>query len=439
MLETVKNKNPIKFFCLTSLSAAGAAHFLLQGNYIMAATSAGLPLLAIFSMEFASRPFLCIIGIAVSYMLNLNITKWGLTTNIFFVAICFFSVLAGREDFRFQAGKKFLFFLCLFIGYALFSYFLTHKQINYYDINLYINNIVILLLFFLLDTEYKIELLYKSVVICALILFASGIYQLIQFGGMPYGYMTGYYSNHVVYALHMAWGVPLSFYLYRKYKNIFYLIACVLLMAGLLLAFSRGVLLAFVMSIITYISIKYIYKSPHKKTFYLLYFLVGIMIAAAVYGHLIKKGHYGSDINEVTSGRSVLYRAAWKSFLDHPVTGVGWENYKSRWMYYVNIPRPEYGSAITDKRLNTHSSYLKILSELGIIGIALYLIFNFYLLKDTWSILLSKPGFPLLIILLIYFFHGIVDNNSYGNERMFYFAAGILFSLKTLKRETFLG
>ena len=48
--------------------------------------------------------------------------------------------------------------------------------------------------------------------------------------------------------------------------------------------------------------------------------------------------------------------------------------------------------------------------------------------------MVTTIGLPLFFVLLIYYFHGFVDNNSYGNERMFYIAAGILFSIKNMNK-----
>lgn len=416
--------------CLLSFCTA---IMLSKNNFLMASVLAAAPVLALFTFSIAARPYWCLILISISYMLQIQFEQFGLTTNIFFVAICIFSILSGKESLKFQIEKKFLFFLYAFIAYALFSYFFVHQQISYYDVNLYVNNIIILLLMFLLNTHYKIDLFYKAIVFSGLILLCSGLYQIVHHGGIPGSYMTGYFSNHVVYALHIAWSLPLSFHLYRQNNSKFYLFSFALLCTGLLLAYSRGVIMAVLLAGIAYMCIQFIEKTSHKKTLYGVLVILCFTGATLSYAHIINKGHYGTGLSDFTSNRSVLYQAAWGAIKDKPIIGIGWESYKYKWMEYVYVAAPRYGISFTDINLNTHSSYLKILSELGIIGIILFLSFNFFLLKDGWAILVSKQGFPILMLLLIYYFHGFVDNNSYGNDRMFYFAAGILFSLKALK------
>ena len=61
---------------------------------------------------------------------------------------------------------------------------------------------------------------------------------------------------------------------------------------------------------------------------------------------------------DITSGRSVLYRHAWNLFLQHPILGIGWGNFR----YTV-------AGVVTENALfDVHNVYLQLLCECGIPG-----------------------------------------------------------------------
>ncbi|HXE98641.1 MAG TPA: hypothetical protein VN642_19720, partial [Dongiaceae bacterium] len=107
---------------------------------------------------------------------------------------------------------------------------------------------------------------------------------------------------------------------------------------------------------------------------------------------------------------------------------IGWDTYKKKWSKYVNIDKPVYGTDPNDLELNPHSSYLKIISELGLVGLLLFTFCLLLLLNKTLSYLLRDDFTAYFGILFIIIFHGFFDNNSYGNERIFYIIVGSIFA-----------
>jgi O-antigen ligase len=75
------------------------------------------------------------------------------------------------------------------------------------------------------------------------------------------------------------------------------------------------------------------------------------------------------------SGRSDLWTVAWRVTEDHPVVGVGLDNYKVVAADYVRRPGSlSYVSLIADRPHVVHNTYLGLLAESGVIGIALFLL-----------------------------------------------------------------
>jgi O-antigen ligase len=78
--------------------------------------------------------------------------------------------------------------------------------------------------------------------------------------------------------------------------------------------------------------------------------------------------------SEVTEGRTTIWQVAWRAFEAHPVRGVGAGNFQEAAPHYLLQP----GSlgrtdTIIDQPLATHNTYLQILAEEGIVGLALFL------------------------------------------------------------------
>ncbi len=350
------------------------------------------------------------------------------------VLLCIGAILINRIRIEYVPSKDFTLWFFAFYIYVLVSFYISKGVISYYEVNGFINSLILLALIALLfNSEEKIELFYKTVVFCSVGLVFMGYAQILQ-EGMPRNGMTGFYSNHVVYALHIAWGLPISLYFYFKNKSKFYLLLSLVLLSGVLLAFSRGVLLALACSgfagilFLRWFSIE---KKQRVKYVGLAFLLFAVLGAGTMYFATEISPYFDPhEVRQFTSGRSILYEAAWDIFKESPIFGAGWEEFMDIWPRYADISRPRYGTFMGDKRLDVHSSYLKVLAELGVVGSIIFFMFNFSLWRSTWKASLSFIGTPMLFVLLIYYFHGFVDNNSFGNDRMFYFAAGLLFSIQ---------
>lgn len=435
---------PISVAILLCLWIPLISYFTSSEQYSRAVGLAGLPLVAVGGAFLLKNPHWALACIGLSYTLNTQIVliRYNeqdlLTSNIILVLICFFSFFSKKNDLQVTIDKKYFVSLVIYIFYALISYYVSHGKFNYFEINKYVNNLIIFFLTCLfLDSYYKIAIFLNVIVVGSLVLFAFGIFQLAEQGHIAGSYMTGYFSNHVMYGLHLALGAIFSFFFYRTTRSKVYFFCTVALVSGVLLAYSRGVIFSFIMSIIFCTGAIYAKKSKHKKILNFIMLALFLVGTISIYSYLINKVEYGSSKEKVTKGRSLLYQAGWEAFKAHPYLGIGWDNFKLTWSDYVDISSPSqrWGKVVTEKTLNPHSSYMKILSELGLGGVGLFILFNIFLFRALYPVFLSREGLPLFIVLLLFYLLGITDNNSYGNDRMFYFATGLLFSIKTLKQK----
>lgn len=74
-----------------------------------------------------------------------------------------------------------------------------------------------------------------------------------------------------------------------------------------------------------------------------------------------------------------LWRAGWKMWVDHPLSGVGIGQYNHNlWRYMMNMEGPTRGSA------SSHNTYVQVLSETGIMGFIFFMTMLINAFKHLW-------------------------------------------------------
>ncbi|MFL0363973.1 O-antigen ligase family protein [Pseudobacillus sp. 179-B 2D1 NHS] len=139
-----------------------------------------------------------------------------------------------------------------------------------------------------------------------------------------------------------------------------------LCMLTTVLTFSRGGILSMLLIILLYTAISH--SAARWRT---LGTLGIISIAAGYIAVVVMKvnivGLIGKRIEDFSSdggsGRFELWSRAWNYFLEHPVVGIGADN-------FIEYNKAHYGES-----LYTHNTFLQILSESGLIGFSLYFLF----------------------------------------------------------------
>lgn len=75
-----------------------------------------------------------------------------------------------------------------------------------------------------------------------------------------------------------------------------------------------------------------------------------------------------------SSGRTDIWTVGWRMAKDNPVTGVGSDNFANSTVRYLLEPgRLTRSELIVDKPKQAHNVYLQVLTELGAVGLALFL------------------------------------------------------------------
>ena len=93
-----------------------------------------------------------------------------------------------------------------------------------------------------------------------------------------------------------------------------------------------------------------------------------------------------TDLGGGSSGRSDLWRVGWQVFTSHPLAGVGIGNFEVVESHYTLRPGAisRIGYLVDVPHL-VHNTYLQLLAETGVIGLALYLLVLVFCVRSTWS------------------------------------------------------
>jgi O-antigen ligase len=154
--------------------------------------------------------------------------------------------------------------------------------------------------------------------------------------------------------------------------------AMAVLITGLVASGSRGGLLA---AAATIVAAFVLFK--RRRVHVAAIVAVGAGIAALAFINVPGTWERVTNFDD-DNGRSDLWTVAWRMGDDHPVAGVGVNNYRARSADYVREPGAlENVNLIVDDPHLVHNTYLELFAETGVVGLALFVGFVLACLRAT--------------------------------------------------------
>jgi O-antigen ligase/polysaccharide polymerase Wzy-like membrane protein len=177
----------------------------------------------------------------------------------------------------------------------------------------------------------------------------------------------------------------------RRHLRMYWTVGAALILAGVLVTFSRGAALTIVLVMIAAIWMRWI------RPVYLIASTAAVIITVPIVApHMIKRVESISAATNLLSddptqytemdgairGRATEMMAAFYAFRDHPVIGVGPGQYAP--MYSLHYQ--QVGIKFRDRQITrrAHSLYLEMAAETGIIGLGVFLSIVGILIRDLW-------------------------------------------------------
>ena len=372
-------------FCfITKMQLGGIAFIFIIGSYLLVTHRDATPIipLPLFFMMFIRD--VSVTGNLVFYLMIIP------------VAICLIIHFVRFPLKHFNFGKMFL-PLCVVTG-ALFLGGVLSPYVNAYDKGLLYTLplgpvVFIVYLYFANYIEYPEDFDFKKyvcVILMLLGLVASAEFfyydmhfnylgtKLFEFGELGWGNMNVAGSMILI-------AIPATCYLLTKSKSVFPCVLTVITFYYTLYETGSDGCLG-ISAIFLPFLVFFCYSrstGKNKKIFNFTVFLFAcFVVIALIYLSATDKMFYITDVIEKAtngdSGRSKLYRDAWRVFNDNPVFGVGFGYYNS----YLYSPV----SSDQLRLFNYHSTLFQVLGSMGIFGFCAY----FYYFYARISVLTQK-------------------------------------------------
>lgn len=357
---------------------------------------------------------------------GIAVTDFILAIIIFLYVINLLVSKKGRKNFKqgiidFFTDKLSIFIAALLGIMLLSTIYATDKGLALSESARFITYIF---LYFIIKYEFndkkQINALLKCYIFTSFVLSCIGIVQYFTgfalsetfrraytFGGSVR--ITSTFSNPNGYGAYLILiifpVIMLSIYEKNKNKKSFYVLLSALVIANLVMTFSRNALLGFGLGLLV---LTLIYSI--KWIFALGGFAILISFIPSVTQRI--EGTLDLSQNEL---RIKLWKTALYMIRDHPILGVGNGNFVTRYNEYVSKYKElnYYGY----QNYPNHNTYLKLQSELGILGIASFLgiiITTLFRIKKLYSTTRDKFYIPfytgVMASLIVFLFMNLSDN-----------------------------
>ena len=277
---------------------------------------------------------------------------------------------------KWVASKANILFVIFFIIVLLSSVFAFSPAISWEKIDIILNWVII---YFLIITVLNSE---KRCFIFIL-LFLAVNFKMSQFGARDwvlhgFGYSKwgtsgapGWFKDAGDLGIQMTIFVPLSIALilayqnyWGRYKRLFLYLLPITGIATIVATSSRGAQLGMALALL-WISL----KNVRFKVLLAVILAVSLVYALLPEGMLLEYEMAGEDAT--STNRLALWRFGLDVARDHPVLGVGYNNWKDYCVFKDPVGSGQYPDL--DHCMAAHSTYITGLAEIGMIGLAVYL------------------------------------------------------------------
>ena len=264
--------------------------------------------------------------------------------------------------------------LLSFIGNDIYMAYYIHYVRNF----VFVASIVAYL-YFVLDSNDKLEELFKLIVAITILLAVFIVVEVLQIG---WGRSWLFYSNPNYLGYALLPGLVLVIFSKQNYKQLI----VPLIIFSIFATGSRAAELSVVFIVLLFIffNIKQLNKS---------YLAVSLLIVISTLILFFDKIVTNQDSNGT---RGVLAKISLNVFNEHPINGMGYGQFRKSFSRYVDEDIRKIGNIEIEKALAentenaekmTHNDFLTIVAELGLIGLV-FVIFLFYKLYGELNKLL---------------------------------------------------
>jgi len=235
----------------------------------------------------------------------------------------------------------------------------------------------------LVRTERDLKTVLIAFVVAAVVFGAVAIVQYVTSGGAASGgsWQTGLQGDHNFFAAYQGLALAPALALASRERmphlRLGYYVAVVFIVVSIGISFSRGGLLALMAVVLAtlFMPWRILFRRPAQKLGYVLALVFGAWVIA-VLGSTQYLGRIQTIFNghDRGSGRTDLWSAAWHGYVQHPWLGLGSGGFEAHSLSLLqNTPGVNLSANWVRAGRPVHNSFLEMLTDLGPIGLALFL------------------------------------------------------------------
>ncbi len=293
-----------------------------------------------------------------SYIYVLKVKIYFAKYDIYYVIAIFFLCFRNGDLLHSNYGS----FTKLFICYLMFIVIRSMENIEGVIIKTCLSMTIIHILlgfYFWLKPNMFLENIYPYIDL-------SNEFSNVLLGQIRNGYMIGLTSHYSTLGMYFAFGLILFWaYYFNSSRKKIWLPLIGILMGAFLANAKRG---PFIFSILTVLCVYFCFYHRLKIKTLVNYGVVAIGIGIFCFYsskiEFIAKFFSRFTTDTMSNSRiDTLWIPAVKIFMENPVLGAGWRNYKYLFQNYSTFNRPA----------DAHNIYLQILCETGIVGFVFFL------------------------------------------------------------------
>jgi O-antigen ligase len=337
-------------------------------------------------------------------------------------------------------------FMIGFILWGAISIFWAHNlKLALNDIQIYVLRFIVFLFLVTnqIRTRHDLNILMAILVLNGLIYAGSGVFEILTQGYEPGSRLMILGENEngagAIFLLTLLGGLWSAMQSSKKWSILSKFIVAGGITVVLILTLmtgSRGSALSILVAFLMFLMFR---PTRFWGVLGIILIIIGLFVAPFLFNTTINR-FISYDGSTPLGGREILWDAAWRLILDHPIIGVGIGNSEYIVSQYLGIlPSDVMNSP------SVHNPLLSIWSELGFVGIILYL---GILLSALWSLIRGYqnylgnhaewmlPYYPIMLSVFAGYLLTWIKSGGAQMTHTYFLFIGMLFLQETINEKT---
>jgi O-antigen ligase len=285
-------------------------------------------------------------------------------------------------------------------------------------------SLIVLFVYYKVDTHDKLDELFKLISLATLLLSFFVVFEVLSYGVSGYNWKDVvfgrsylFYSNPNYLAIALLPGFTLLLLLQNKYWQIL----SIIVLASIFFTGSKAAELSVLFVLLLFIFMKI---KQFNKVYLSIFILAIISVTTLFFDKIVTN-------TSSNSSRIVLAKIVLNIFQEHPINGIGYGQFRTKWHHYIdedllisnaeiagsflannpnspfensiykNMSKSDKESLLGNKEIMTHNDVLTIVAELGLLGIACTVFLFYKLYIELQKLLLHNKQYFFLSISLI--------------------------------------